>query len=511
MKPFKRIKIINGIEYIYQITPYYDPKTKRVRQKSTYLGKNQDGNPVRVREKKVKDVFSYGEFLPVEKVITDYKLDRFFEKELGKVRSKTVLALSYGRVIRGLAMQNMADWYESTWPYHHTRDLPLSSGGISRLLTEIGQSRLQDKLASYLVRQLESRRTILYDITSVTSYSELIKLLEWGYNRDHNNLPQINLSVILDKQEGIPLSYEIYPGSITDVQTLFNTIKKLSAIGIKYFTIILDRGFYSLENINHLIEANADFVIAVPQKYKEVNQLMSRVWKEIDHTQYLEKYGGDIFFVKEVDIVAGTHTLKGFCYYNPGRATQEKDNFYRKLVDIKKELEKLTVDKSVRRQAAEIAGKHFEYFSLDTTSAKLKVTIKDKAVSRVLNKKGLYLIAYRGDYDWECCLAAYKEKDLIERGFNILKNDLELSTPGVHKNETLKGIVFINLLALIIRMKIMNILKQAELTKEYSFEKMLLQLEKIKAVVYDNGKVIITELTKKQKEILEAFNAVPNI
>jgi len=39
----------------------------------------------------------------------------------------------------------------------------------------------------------------------------------------------------------------------------------------------------------------------------------------------------------------------------------------------------------------------------------------------------------------------------------------------------------------------------------------LLQLEKIKAVVYDNGKVIITELTKKQKEILEAFNAVPNI
>jgi len=47
----------------------------------------------------------------VEKVIADYKLDRFLEKELGKVKFKTVLALSYGRVIRGLAMQNMADWY----------------------------------------------------------------------------------------------------------------------------------------------------------------------------------------------------------------------------------------------------------------------------------------------------------------------------------------------------------------------------------------------------------------
>jgi len=158
-----------------------------------------------------------------------------------------------------------------------------------------------------------------------------------------------------------------------------------------------------------------------------------------------------------------------------------------------------------------MAGKHFGYFSLNTTGRKLKVTIKDKAVSRALNKKGLYLIACRGDYDWESCLAAYKEKDLIERGFNILKNDLELSTPGVHKNETLKGIVFINLLALIIRMKIMNILKQSGLTKEYSFEKMLLQLEKIKAIVYDNRKVIIMELTKKQKEILGALNAVLNI
>ena len=95
------------------------------------------------------------------------------------------------------------------------------------------------------------------------------------------------------------------------------------------------------------------------------------------------------------------------------------------------------------------------------------------------------------------------------RSFNILKNDLEFSTPYVHKDETLKGLMFISLLALIIRMSIMHRLKMADKLKDYSFEKMILQLEKIKAVVTDNGQIFYSEITKKQRELLELFNAVP--
>ena len=58
MKKFRRIKVIGGIEYFYEITPYYDLKTKTVKQKSRYLGKNVNGKPVKVREKRVKVVFS---------------------------------------------------------------------------------------------------------------------------------------------------------------------------------------------------------------------------------------------------------------------------------------------------------------------------------------------------------------------------------------------------------------------------------------------------------------------
>jgi hypothetical protein len=58
----------------------------------------------------------------------------------------------------------------------------------------------------------------------------LIRLLEWGYNSDNLDLPQINLSVILNKEGDIPLSYEIYPCSVNDVVTLQDTVKRLHAM-----------------------------------------------------------------------------------------------------------------------------------------------------------------------------------------------------------------------------------------------------------------------------------------
>jgi hypothetical protein len=35
MKSFNRIKKINGIEYIYEVTPYYDKETKKIKQPLT--------------------------------------------------------------------------------------------------------------------------------------------------------------------------------------------------------------------------------------------------------------------------------------------------------------------------------------------------------------------------------------------------------------------------------------------------------------------------------------------
>jgi len=76
MKSFTRIKSISDIEYIYEITPYYDKEKKKNRQKSKYLGKNVNGVPVKVRSqgKIPNKVLSHGEFVPLKKITEDLSL-----------------------------------------------------------------------------------------------------------------------------------------------------------------------------------------------------------------------------------------------------------------------------------------------------------------------------------------------------------------------------------------------------------------------------------------------------
>ena len=71
---------------------------------------------------------------------------------------------------------------------------------------------------------------------------------------------------------------------------------------------------------------------------------------------------------------------------------------------------------------------------------------------------------------------------------------------------SLRDYLFIVFIALILRMKLMRLMIDAELNKRYSVEGLLTELEKIKIMILPDGEKITTEITKKQREILEALH-----
>jgi hypothetical protein len=88
MKPTRRIKVKNGIEYWYEETPYYDKEKKQIRHTSKYLGRNVDGQPVRMRsapdevkektKKKTaeaKSSFDYGSIFVLQSIMEELNLD----------------------------------------------------------------------------------------------------------------------------------------------------------------------------------------------------------------------------------------------------------------------------------------------------------------------------------------------------------------------------------------------------------------------------------------------------
>ncbi|KUG21237.1 transposase (is4) [hydrocarbon metagenome] len=136
---------------------------------------------------------------------------------------------------------------------------------------------------------------------------------------------------------------------------------------------------------------------------------------------------------------------------------------------------------------------------------RLQVEIRKNAVAQRVNRMGKQIILVHGPLDWEECLTVYRERDAIEKAFRSLKTDLQAMPLNVRKEATLKGYLFVVFLSLILRMRLLKRMKDTGLLEDYTLEGLLLELAKIKKIRLANGEVITTEISKKQRTILEAL------
>jgi transposase len=514
MKTVIRTKKINGIDYLYEITYYYDKESKRTRQHSRYLGKAIDGKPVKVREIAgiPKMALSYGEFLPCLATGEEYDLERRLGYYLSREEVQAILTLTYNRVLRPLAMTHIGSWYQGTILSAKYPDTPLSSQYLSNLLVKVGQEAIPFKFFQDLVTDLASQHTLFYDITSISSYTSAIQFFEYGHNRDSRHTPQVNMSLVVDKERGIPIFYDLYPGSIVDVSTLRNTIEKIKALEVTGSTLIMDRGFCSGGNLKALTDNRFQFIMPASRSFKVVNQALSKVRRTIKRSKNLQMFKDKALFVEPVSLTIEGITFKGYGYYSPHREQDDRERFYQKLRETVRYLEEFNLKAYMKpNQVFErYAGKLKSYLSWKVIDGRFVITIKDKAVSQWVNRMGLFILLYEGDFTWDECLSLYRSRDLVERSFDMLKNDLDIMPVNVKKRESLCGLLFISFLSLLVRMHILKQLQTTGLLKKCSLERLFLELEKIRWVVLPDDKFLITEIGKKQRGILDTLNISPD-
>ena len=507
MKPFTRIKKIHGYEYAYEITPYYDKESKRIRQHSKYLGKYEDGKIKRVSYTLPVSAYDYGELLPFLKIGEDLKLNEILQTILPEDATHTVIALAINRIVSPVSLDNLKTWYDRTHLSNLYGSLSLSSQSISNLLRKLGESNINVDFSSRFVKslKLEKKEALMYDITSLSSYSKLIDILEYGYNRDGLDLPQLNLFLIAHKTLGIPIFYDVYPGSIVDVSTLHNTIERLRSLGIVEISLIMDRGFFSDGNLADLKESGYDFIVPASFSNKRVKSMVLEMKKEIERGKNLTKFNGHVIFVMSTLVDIGEYTYQAYVYYDPQRESGERVRLYDRLHSIAERLgnRKLRKWENPSKVFGEIAGKYSSYLDWKTIDHEYTVNVKDKAVSQRVNRMGFTVILYRGEYDWKEVLTWYREKDIIEKMFMVMKKDLEIAPLRAHKTEVAKGLIFVNFIALIMRFRLLQLMKKTDLTEKYSIPKLILELSKIRRISLQDGSFITSEISKKQKDIIK--------
>ena len=158
----------------------------------------------------------------IEKSTESNQLREILEPEFGPEDGGQIFSLASYCATEGSPMHLYENWaYQTAGQNLFAR----SSQALSVFLHRLGgdeKSRL--RFWAKWARRHGKNRNLVFDLSSISTYSQGMEYAEWGYNRDGEDLPQINVGMIYSDRPGMPLGYKVYPGSIGDVSTMKNLI-----------------------------------------------------------------------------------------------------------------------------------------------------------------------------------------------------------------------------------------------------------------------------------------------
>ena len=220
---------------------------------------------------------------------------------------------------------------------HHMR--VYSDSKVSRLLNSITKEHAIGFLDSWNAkRDRRQRLYISYDSTNKNCQAGDVDIVEFGKAKDDRGWPVFNLAIAFDKTNQVPLFYEECPGSINDVSQFGFLVDKVIEYGYRRMGFILDRGYFSKDNIRYMDTNGYSFVIMV----KGMKSLVSALVASKMHTFETSRecairtyrvYGTS---VKARLYADDTRDRYFHIYYNPGRQAAEREQLELKIENYKK-------------------------------------------------------------------------------------------------------------------------------------------------------------------------------
>lgn len=505
---FRGEQIIKGTAYVFEAIAQWDPQKQQSRQKRIYIGKKDPVTGAFIPNRKYYDL--YGEDAPsdiqtfsVMKSV-DFGNVYLMDQAASLCGLKQVLEDCFPHYFKDIltcamhsCSENEALYLCEGWAHNSMVPSAPSSQQISKLLKKLDEdSRMRFYREWAKLRQ--EKEYLALDISSVSSWSELINYVEYGYNRDHEELPQVNLAMLFGEASRLPVFARIYPGSIRDVNTLVGMSSFMEQLHLKQMHFVMDKGFYSTKGINLMLEKYIKFAIGVPFTTKIAKDAVKENLGTMENPVNAIEVGGHIYHA-----VTSIHTINSrraylHVYYDRERAVKEHDRLLHKVIRLEDGLMKGTV-----RMDSPEAGRYFSFQK--NKEGTYNIHRKEDVIREQLELSGYFVILTNDSKDAEYILSVYRTKDVVEKSFENIKNDLDLERLRIHSDEAMEGRIFIGFISLIITSYIRKIMDEQKIYRSYSLNELYSELKKLRLIQFSNGKQMLTEFTSTHKEIFKAF------
>jgi len=438
----------------------------------------------------VDSILNFGDHFLLDHIAENIGLKKVMKNIFGEL-GDDVLLLAIYMSLTGNALYRSDSWCRETLT---GRGKAITSQHCSRVLEKLDEKSRMSFFSAW-ANAREQQEYLAYDVTSISSYARGIDLVEYGYNRDNERLPQMNLGMYYGEESKLPIFYCTYKGSIVDKSHLPYMMRYNKVLGIKNVSFVMDRGFFSEDNVKEMAHKHR-FIVGLSNSLKLSKEMISKHGQQVMSSRYDIGLTG----VKGLAIDDDRYDFRSkiHLFYANIKIAEEERLFKDKLAAWEEEL-----NDGVSLKIAE------DYFTVaeDKDGTNRAVERNYDAIDEKIRNMGYFLMLTTDlSKTPDEVLDIYRRKDIIEKCFDELKNDLDMRRLRVHSSVAAEGKMFIAFIGLILRTYVHNKLRNYfDTNRAMSMPQVFDEMRMIKTVKTKDGMLLYNPITKKQRTILEQF------
>jgi len=284
-------------------------------------------------------------------------------------------------------------------------------------------------------------------------------------------------------------------------------------MGYKKVRVLLDRGFYSRENINLLFKNHQKFIIGVKLNLNYVKKALEEERDNLQLWSNLQPQFGVYGLCRTIqwdyeqerpnkgDVLSSKRRAYLHLFYNPEKAAKDQAEMNDYLTILHNDLANNTREEYRMKD-------YDKYFTVTSTPKRgMKITPNEEAMREAARNYGYFALLSNEVNDPFEALSLYRSKDIVEKGFGNLKDRLNFRRMQVSSELSLNGKLFVEFVALIYLSYIKKKMQDTGLFENWTLQGLLDELDTIERFESPEHGRLIGEVTQKQKDIYEKLGA----
>ena len=436
----------------------------------------------------------------LDHIIAGTPLAEALNRTFGKYNlNKKILSLSYFlNLSEGNAMtryEHFASTHRLPWQH------PLTSSAITRIFQNITSEQIDRFVARLnelsIAESKDSSKTKYWalDSTSISTYSNNLSKSAYGHNKDGDNLPQVNVLMVVNQETGEPVYYRTYNGNVPDIVTVKHLLQEHARIKLDSNAVIVaDKGYGSVANIHRFYQNKTSFLINLKTSFSVCRNIFDEARLDLlDPINFNEDINSSCT-TREINWSYPVN-FKTDCKREP----REKEKMYLHIyydseiynahqrtitTNIAKVARMLQKGEPIPPVLKQIKDK----FIIEKTEDDGSITYSTNrtALGDYLRMKGVRILVSNEVKDPIEAYRAYFDRNEVEYAFRLFKQRLGFNRMRVSTNDSLEGKAFVQFVAasvaIMLRKRIANALKDdPELKLSYDSEPVV--LDKLDSII----------------------------